>query len=182
MTARGAQQRLKQAIRDVPDFPKPGIVFKDITPLLQRPALFRDAVEFLSRRGMTNGKPSVDVVVAVEARGFIFGGAVARRLGVGFVPVRKRGKLPWRAHRQSYRLEYGTDALEIHRDAVRRGQRVLIVDDVLATGGTIGAVARLVRRLGGRIVGAAFLVELTFLNGRRRLRRQRCPVYSIVQY
>lgn len=174
---RAAGDRLRQAIRDVPDFPKRGVVFKDITTLLRHPARFREAVERLSR----GWRGAVDAVVAVEARGFIFGGAVAQRLGVGFVPVRKPGKLPWRTYRQSYQLEYGTDALEVHRDAIRRGQRVLIVDDVLATGGTIGAVVRLVRRLGGRVIGAAFLIELTFLHGRRRLQRQRCPVYAVIQ-
>ncbi len=180
----GAQQ-LKQVIRDVPDFPKRGIVFKDITTLLRDPSCFSESIERLSTGWQTAGarrSGGVDVVVAVEARGFIFGGAVAQRLGVGFVPVRKPGKLPWRTHRQSYQLEYGTDALEIHRDAIRRGQRVLIVDDVLATGGTIGATVRLVRRLGGRVVAAAFLIELTFLGGRQRLRRQRCPIYSAIQY
>ena len=177
-------RRLQQAIRDVPDFPKRGILFKDITTLLRNPDRFQESVGLLSHGWAASGhrRSGIDVVVAVEARGFIFGAAVAHRLGVGFVPVRKPGKLPWQTYRQSYRLEYGTDALEIHRDAIRRGQRVLIVDDVLATGGTIGAVVRLVRRLGGRIAASAFLIELTFLNGRQRLQRQRCPVYSVIQY
>jgi adenine phosphoribosyltransferase len=155
---------LRQFIRDVPDFPKKGIVFKDITPLLGSPAALRGAVS-----AMLEGAGEVDIVAAVEARGFILGGAIAERLGVGFVPVRKAGKLPHETIREEYALEYGTDALEIHRDAIRSGQRVLLVDDVLATGGTAQAAARLVERCGGQVARLCFLGELGFLGGRKRI-------------
>ncbi|MBP1607542.1 MAG: apt, partial [Acidobacteria bacterium] len=157
---------LKALIREVPDFPKPGILFYDITTLLKDRAGFRQAVDAVAAPFRDAG---IDMVVAVESRGFILGAAVADRLGTGFVPVRKVGKLPAATERVTYELEYGTDSLEMHRDAVAPGQRVLIVDDLLATGGTAKATVDLVRRLGGVVHAVAFLIELTFLNGRRQL-------------
>ena len=159
-------EALKSAIRDVPDFPKPGIVFKDITPLLSDPIRFGEAMALMAEmcRGL-----AVDQVVAVESRGFIFGGVLADRLHAGFVPVRKPGKLPWERISSSYELEYGTDTVEMHRDALRPGASVLIVDDVVATGGTALAASRLVEHLGATVAGHAFLIELTFLGGRKRL-------------
>jgi adenine phosphoribosyltransferase len=157
---------LKAAIRDVPDFPKPGIVFKDITPLLGNPETLRLTLELMAQM-CRDLKP--DHVVAIESRGFIFGGALADRLGAGFVPVRKPGKLPWKRVSRRYDLEYGTDAVEMHQDALRAGGRALIVDDVIATGGTAQAVGHLVEELGARVVGHAFLVELSFLDGRQKL-------------
>ncbi|MCL4821717.1 MAG: adenine phosphoribosyltransferase [Vicinamibacteria bacterium] len=159
-------QALRGAVRDVPDFPKPGIVFKDITPLLGDHGLLRSAVDLLAEAARAH-RP--ERVVAVESRGFIFGSLVADRLGVGFAPVRKPGKLPHRSVRISYALEYGEDSLEIHEDAVRPGERVLVVDDVLATGGTARAAADLVRRIGGEVAAFAFLIELGFLGGRGRI-------------
>jgi len=153
-------------LRDIPDFPEPGIVFKDLTPLLADVDAFRFAVDAIADHatGLT-----VDRVVGIEARGFIFAAAVAYRLGAGFVPVRKPGKLPFRTVTEHYQLEYGTDSLEVHEDAVAAGDSVLVVDDVLATGGTAAATCRLVERLGGRIAGLAFVVELGFLDGRAKL-------------
>jgi adenine phosphoribosyltransferase len=160
------EQRLKTIIRDVPDFPKKGILFKDITPLLSDPAIFDETITALAAPYKDLG---VDHVAAVESRGFIFGASVAARLRAGFIPIRKPGKLPAATIRETYALEYGTDALEIHRDALKPGRKVLIVDDLLATGGTARAAATLVGRLEGRVVGAAFVIELAFLNGRARL-------------
>ncbi len=168
---------LKAAIRDVPDFPKPGIVFKDITTLLKDPVAFRRAMNLLV---VLCGDRPVDKVVAIESRGFIFGSLLADRLGVGLVPVRKPGKLPHRTRKASYDLEYGTDSVEIHEDAVAAGERVLIVDDVIATGGTARAVAGLVEAVGGRVSALAFLVELTFLDGRRKL--DGYDVLSLIRY
>lgn len=153
-------------IRDIPDFPKPGVVFKDITPLLGDAAAFASCIDALSEPYAADG---VHQVLGTEARGFILAAPVAYRFGAGFVPVRKAGKLPWEIERQEYELEYGTDLLEIHRDAVAPGDRVLIVDDVLATGGTAAATARLVEKLGATVVGFAFLIELDFLSGRDAL-------------
>jgi adenine phosphoribosyltransferase len=153
-------------LRDVPDFPQPGIVFKDLTPLLADVDAFRFAVDAVADHA--TGLP-VDKVVGIEARGFIFAAAVAYRLGAGFVPVRKPGKLPWRKVTETYALEYGTDSLDIHEDAVSSGEAVYVVDDVLATGGTAAATCRLVERLGGQIAGLAFVVELGFLDGRAKL-------------
>jgi adenine phosphoribosyltransferase len=155
-------QELRSSIRDVPDYPKPGIVFKDITPLLGAPVLFGRACE-----AMADGFSGDDVshVIAVESRGFIFGGVVANRLGAGFVPVRKVGKLPFKTERVEYALEYGTDSLEMHIDALGAGSRALIVDDVLATGGTAAATMRLARKLGAEVVGCSFLIRLSFLPG-----------------
>lgn len=161
---------LKQQIRHVPDFPKPGILFYDITTLLKRPEGLRAALDLLVRPFEGEG---VELVVGVESRGFIFGGAVADRLGAGFVPVRKPGKLPAETERVVYELEYGADSLELHRDAVEPGQRVLIVDDLLATGGTARAVVDLVKRLGGTVHAVAFLIELTALGGRAKLEGER---------
>ena len=157
---------LKDHIRDIPDFPQPGVVFKDITPLLADVDAFRFAVDAIADHaaGLT-----VDRVVGIEARGFIFAAAVAYWLGAGFVPVRKPGKLPFRTVSEHYQLEYGTDSLEVHEDAVAAGDSVLVVDDVLATGGTAAATCRLVERLGGGIAGLAFVVELGFLDGRAKL-------------
>jgi adenine phosphoribosyltransferase len=168
---------LKAKIRSVPDFPKPGILFYDITTLLQDREGFQTSIRALAEP--FDGK-KIDVVVGVESRGFILGGAVADRLGSGFAPVRKRGKLPSRTVREIYDLEYGTDCLEIHADAVEPGQNVLIVDDVLATGGTAAATAALVRKLGGRVHSLAFLVELEFLSGRSKLPND--TVYSVLKY
>jgi len=168
---------LKAKIRHVPDFPKPGILFYDITTLLRDPAGFKSAVNAVAEPFATE---AIDVVVGIESRGFILGGAVADRLGAGFAPVRKPGKLPARTVRETYALEYGTDCLEIHEDGVAPGQRVLIVDDLLATGGTAKATASLVRRIGGDVRGLAFLIELTALEGRSRLPSER--VYSVLQY
>lgn len=157
---------LKKAIRDVPDFPKKGILFKDITPVLSDPALFKYAVELFAGR---HAKGRIDKVCAIEARGFIFGAAVAYRLGVGIVPIRKKGKLPYKTREASYSLEYGTATLQVHEDALRKGMRVLLVDDLLATGGTAAASARLIEQLGGEIAEIQFLIELAFLKGREKL-------------
>jgi adenine phosphoribosyltransferase len=168
---------LTKHIREIPDWPKKGVLFYDITTLLNNPEAFAAAVDALTTP-FTNEK--IDLVVSTEARGFIFGGALAYKLGAGFVPARKPGKLPWDKIRAEYALEYGTDAIEMHKDAIRPGQRVLIFDDVLATGGTVAATAELVERLGGLVVGIAFLIDLTFLKGRDRLKGYR--VLSVVQY
>ena len=168
---------LKSKIRSVPDFPKAGINFFDITTLLRDREGFRATIEALSKR--FEGK-AIDMVVGVESRGFILGGAVADRLGAGFVPVRKKGKLPSHTVQETYNLEYGTDCLEIHSDAVDRGQRVLIVDDVLATGGTAAATTALIRKLGGDVQALAFLIELEFLNGRARLGKE--EIHSVLKY
>jgi adenine phosphoribosyltransferase len=168
---------LKAKIRNVPDFPKPGILFYDITTLLRDTDGFHHVVEALADpfRGQ-----DVDLVVGIESRGFILGGAVADAIGAGFVPVRKPGKLPSKAVNESYALEYGTDALEIHEDAVTPGQRVVIVDDVIATGGTAKATASLVRKLGGTVHALAFLVELEFLNGREKLVGEN--IHTVIRY
>jgi adenine phosphoribosyltransferase len=168
---------LKTKIRHVPDFPKAGILFYDITTLLQDPVGFRAAVDSLS---LPFKDQRIDIVVAVESRGFIFGAVVADRIGAGFAPVRKPGKLPSRSVRATYDLEYGSDSLELHEDAVRRGQRVLIVDDLLATGGTARATLDLVKRLGGTVHGLAFLIELVALNGRAKLAGEQ--VLTVLQY
>ena len=173
----GLIEALRGSIRDIPDHPKPGIVFKDITPLLANGALYRAACELLAAPFRGDG---ITHVVSIESRGFLFGGPVAISLGAGLVPVRKPGKLPFRTRREEYALEYGTDALEVHEDAIFDGARVLIVDDVLATGGTAAAATRLVQHLGGMVVGSTFLIELAFLAGRARLTEQR--VSSAIVY
>ena len=162
--------KLRPLIRSIPDWPKPGVVFKDITPLLRNPAGLALAVEYLTQpfRGR-----NIDLVAGTESRGFIFGTAVATALSAGFVPIRKPGKLPYKTCSEEYQLEYGTDKLEMHEDAVRSGQRVLMVDDLLATGGTMAACCRLVETLGGDIVGIAVLIELEFLGGRELIRQCR---------
>jgi adenine phosphoribosyltransferase len=170
-------EALKAAIRDVPDFPKPGIVFKDITTLLREPALFHGVSNLLAEMCRSH---VADKVVAIESRGFILGGMLADRLGLGFVPVRKPGKLPAKTLKASYALEYGTDTLEIHADALKRGERVLVVDDVIATGGTALAVAELCESLGASVSAFAFLVELGFLGGREKLTGH--EVLSLIRY
>ncbi|WP_459942699.1 MULTISPECIES: adenine phosphoribosyltransferase [Deferrisoma] len=168
---------LKQKIRDIQDFPKPGIVFKDITTLLRDASSFNRAVDLLGHRYLDQ---PIDVVVGIEARGFVVGSALAYKLNKGVILVRKPGKLPYKTHSVSYELEYGTDTLEIHQDAIEPGQKVLIADDVLATGGTVRAVIDLIRRMGGEVVECAFLAELTFLQGREKL--QDVPVHSLIQF
>lgn len=168
---------LKDYIRSIPDFPKPGILFRDITTLLKDKKAFKLATDALVNK--YKGK-KIDAVVAVEARGFILGGAIAHKLGAGFVPVRKKGKLPYRTNSVTYALEYGTDTLEIHHDAVKAGDKVLLVDDLLATGGTIKAVTELVSQLKAKIVGIVFLIELTDLNGKDKLKGY--PVFSLIKY
>ncbi len=159
-------EQLKALVRDVPDFPQAGIVFKDITPLLADEIAFSSVIDLIV---VHFGRGNVDKVVGIEARGFILASPVAYHFGAGFVPVRKKDKLPWETESEEYELEYGTATLEIHRDGVDAGERVLIVDDVLATGGTARATARLVERIGGKVVGIAFLIELGFLKGRQQL-------------
>jgi adenine phosphoribosyltransferase len=168
---------LAALVRDIPDFPQPGVVFKDITPLLADPATFDEVV---SRLGEPFADAGIGAVVGVEARGFILAAPVALRLGAGFVPVRKAGKLPFEIEREEYDLEYGTDLLEIHRDALVPGERVLVLDDVLATGGTAAATVRLVEKLGAEVVGLSFLIELGFLDGRSRLQGHRLE--SLITY
>lgn len=168
---------LKQHIRSVPDFPKKGILFYDITTLLRHPDGFTATIDSLSAPHVGKG---IDVVVGIESRGFILGAAVAQRIGAGFVPIRKPGKLPSNVLKEIYDLEYGKDALEVHVDAVEKGQRVLVVDDVLATGGTAAAAVRLVKSLGGDLQGLTFLIELTFLNGKDKLQGEN--LFSVLQY
>jgi adenine phosphoribosyltransferase len=167
---------LRSRIRDIPDFPKPGIVFKDITPLLADGPAFRELID----RFVERYRGRVDMVLGIESRGFIIGAAVAYGLGTGIAIVRKPGKLPYQTHSARYDLEYGSDALEIHHDAVGDRHRVLIIDDLLATGGTASAAVELVRRCGGTVVACAFVIELCFLNGRRRL--PDCEVFSLLGY
>ena len=169
-------ERIVSRIRDVPDFPKPGILFKDITPLLGDGPAFRLVTDLLAERV---GAHKPELIVGIESRGFIFGAALAERLGVGFVPVRKPGKLPYKTTRETYSLEYGTDALEMHEDAVEK-RRCLIVDDLLATGGTAAATARLVEKQGGVVEGFAFVIELDFLKGRERLGTR--TIHALVHY
>lgn len=170
-------ETLKTLIREVPDFPKPGILFYDITTLLKDAAGLKSTIDAFSYHYQDVG---VDVVLGIEARGFIFAPALAYSLGAGFVPVRKPKKLPAETARISYDLEYGSDTLEIHKDAISPGTRVLIVDDLLATGGTAGAVTKLVEQLGGTVIGVGFMVELTFLNGRDKLAGY--DIFSLLQY
>lgn len=166
---------LAKFLRDVPDFPKPGILFKDITPMLASPAAMHAAIDRLAALDLG----AIDKIAAVESRGFLFGVPLAMKLGKGFVPVRKPGKLPWKTNRVEYVLEYGTDAVEIHQDAVLPGERVLLVDDLLATGGTMGAACQLVEACGGKVAACAFIVELCFLPGRQKLGAHR--VESLIQ-
>ena len=170
-------EALRAKIREIKDFPTEGVLFKDITTLLKDAPAFSYVVDQLAKRYLQS---QVDVVVAVESRGFIFGGALAHQLGAGFVPVRKLGKLPGKTIEVEYELEYGRDALAIHEDAVQPGQRVLAVDDLLATGGTMAATLRLIEQLGGQVVGVAFLIELAFLHGREKLKNY--PLHSLIVY
>jgi adenine phosphoribosyltransferase len=170
-------EELKKVVREVPDFPKEGILFYDITTLLKDGKAFAEAVDALSKR--YEGR-QIDAVVAIEARGYIFGPAMAYRLGVGFVPMRKPGKLPAKTILETYELEYGTDTIEMHEDAVEAGQKILVVDDLLATGGTAAAACRLVEKVGGQVVECCFLIELSFLNGRDKLGSR--EVFSLLKY
>jgi adenine phosphoribosyltransferase len=168
---------IRRAIREIPDFPKPGIVFKDITPLLANGPLFAKTIDLLAERYR---EKQIDTILGIESRGFIIGAALAYRLGAGFSVVRKPGKLPYETHSASYQLEYGSDALEIHVDAISSGARVVIADDLIATGGTAAATAELVAKLGGTVVECAFVIELLFLKGREKLKPY--GVYSLIQY
>ena len=168
---------LRAKVRDVPDFPKEGIVFKDLMPLIADPSAFEESIDLLAEWAAPR-KP--DVILGAEARGFIFGGALAYVCGCGFVPARKPGKLPWKTVEASYELEYGTDSLEVHADAITPGARVIVLDDVLATGGTAKAKVDLVEKLGGQVVGALFVIELTFLGGRDRLAGY--DVHALIAY
>tara|TARA_B100000965_G_scaffold394703_1_gene407251 strand:+ start:50 stop:580 length:531 start_codon:yes stop_codon:yes gene_type:complete len=169
--------KLEKSIRDVPDFPKPGIIFKDITPILADPDLLSLSIKALASFVEDS---SIDKVIGIDARGFIFGSLVADSLGKGFIPVRKEGKLPWKTESESYELEYGQSVIEIHQDAVLPGERILIIDDLLATGGTAAAAIKLVNRLGGIVDSAAFFIELEFLNGRELLKN--CEVHSVLNF
>lgn len=176
-SANGSVAEIEKAIRNIPDFPKPGIQFKDITPVLGDPRLFAASIDQLT----SSFKPGeVDFVVGIDARGFIFAGAAALKWGAGFVPIRKKGKLPFDTHEESYELEYGANILAIHIDAIKPGSRVVLVDDLLATGGTAAAASNLVRKVGGTLLEVCFLIELSFLNGRERL--QKFPVRSVVRF
>jgi adenine phosphoribosyltransferase len=174
---RSSLERLKKEIRDVPDFPKPGVMFKDITPILIDSQLFRLAVTVFLERYQ---RKTIDKIAAIDARGFVFAGAVAHVLGVGLILIRKKGKLPYKTISVDYDLEYGHNTLEMHTDSVRKDERVVIIDDVLATGGTAGAAANLIEKAGGKIVELAFLMELTFLNGREKLGNY--PIYTAIEY
>ena len=168
---------LRDFIRNVPDFPKKGIVFRDITTLLKDKSAFKKTIDIMYEKYKA---VHIDKMVSVESRGFIFGSVLAYKLGAGFIPVRKPKKLPAQTIREEYKLEYGIDALEIHLDAIQKGERVLIVDDLLATGGTVQATCKLVEKLGGEIIGITFLIELSFLNGREKLKNY--DVFSIISY
>ncbi len=168
---------LEKSIRNIPDFPKPGILFRDVTTLMQQPAAFKKAVDLLAKKYKAKG---FDKVVGIEARGFVFGAAVAFKINAGFVPVRKKGKLPAKTISAAYELEYGTDTLEIHQDAISPGEKVLIIDDLLATGGTVKAVIQLVEKLGGQIAGIGFVIELLDLHGQDKFKEY--PVYSLVKF
>ena len=170
-------ENLKDSIRSIPDFPKKGILFRDITTLLKDARKFRDAVEIIAAKYQ---EKKIDKVAAVEARGFIFGGALAYKLGAGFVPIRKKGKLPAEVHEVTYQLEYGEDTLQVHRDAIRPQDKVLIVDDLLATGGTAEATCRLIEESGAEIIGIEFLIELTDLRGREKLKEY--PIDSVIRF
>jgi adenine phosphoribosyltransferase len=175
--AQDSLTKLAQAVRDVPDFPKPGIIFKDITPVLANGELFRLVIgEFVA--ACRELKP--DKIAGIDARGFIFGGAIACELGIGFIPIRKKGKLPYKSQSISYALEYGEATIEMHEDAIGRGERVVLLDDLLATGGTAAAAIQLIQQAGGEVVEAQFMIELAFLNGRDRLGN--VPVRTLLRY
>ncbi|MFA6357310.1 MAG: adenine phosphoribosyltransferase [Candidatus Omnitrophota bacterium] len=168
---------LEKSIRNIPDFPKPGILFRDVTTLIQNKDAFKKAVDLLSKKYKNKG---LNKIVAVEARGFIFGAAIAHKIGAGFVPVRKKGKLPYKTISTTYELEYGTDTLEIHKDAIIPGEKILIIDDLLATGGTVEAVIKLVNQLGGKIAGIGFVIELVDLKGKEKFKDY--PVFSLIKF
>lgn len=170
-------RNLAEKIREIKDFPKKGVIFRDITPLLQDASSFKEAIKIVAEHYRDK---EIDCIVTPESRGFIFGGALAYEMGIGFIPVRKPGKLPYEVERISYSLEYGEDAMEIHKDAIKKGDRALVFDDVIATGGTAKATCELVERLGGRVVGVCFLIELTDLKGRDKLAGY--DVFSIIKY
>lgn len=169
--------RLEDFVRNIPDFPQPGIQFKDITTLIKDGPAFRLAIDLFLERYR---QQQIDAIVGIESRGFLFSAPLAYNLGIGVVPVRKPGKLPADTYQESYELEYGTNVLEIHKDALQPGARVIVIDDLLATGGTVAAARSLVERVGATVVEAAFLIELTFLNGREKLTD--CPIFSLIQY
>lgn len=171
------EKELRKTVLDVPDFPKKGIIFKDLTPVFKDKKVFKKLIDSLAKRYKGKG---ITTVVSVEARGFLLGAPLAYKLGASLVPVRKPGKLPRQVYKQDYALEYGTDSLEIHRDAIAKGEKVLIIDDVLATGGTVGAVTKLVEKCGGKIVELAFMIELDFLKGKEKLKPYK--IYSILHY
>ena len=175
--AANSQEDFSQYCRDIPDFPQKGIIFRDITGLLRNGPVFRRAIDEIARN---HSQHTIDTVISIEARGFMIGSALAYQMGSGLVPVRKKGKLPWHVYRKSYSLEYGQDHLEIHQDAIAPGSNVLIVDDVIATGGTVGAVAELIQEMKGNIIGAAFLIELLGLGGKDVIKG--IPVYSLIKY
>ncbi len=168
---------LEKSIRNIPDFPKPGILFRDVTTLIQDKRAFKKSVDLLAKKYKGKG---FDKVVGVEARGFIFGAAVAHKINAGFVPVRKKGKLPYKTISTTYKLEYGTDTLEIHQDAITPGEKILIIDDLLATGGTVKAVTDLVNQLGGKIMAIAFVIELVDLKGKDKLKEY--PLFSLIKF
>jgi adenine phosphoribosyltransferase len=172
-----AISRLRAAVRDVPDFPKAGIVFKDITPILKDGALFRASIDLFLNRCRSQ---LIDKVVGIDARGFLFGSAVAYELGVGFVPLRKKGRLPYKTESAAYSLEYGEAEMELHIDAIERGEKIVLIDDLLATGGTSASAATLIRKVGGELVESIFLIELEFLHGRKKL--DPTPVTSFLKY
>ena len=168
---------LKETIRSIPDWPIKGVIFRDLTTLMQNPQAFKESCDILYDRYKDM---DIDKIVGIDARGFVFGAVLAYKLGIGFVPVRKKGKLPWKTSQETYSLEYGEDTLEIHEDAVKKGEKVIIVDDLIATGGTVGATVKLVKKLGADIIECAFIVELPDLKGRDQI--QDCKVYSITQF
>jgi len=168
---------LEKSVRNIPDFPKPGILFRDVTTLIQNKSAFKKSIDLLAKK--YKGK-KIDKIVGVEARGFIFGAALAYKIGAGFVPVRKKGKLPYKTISASYELEYGTDTLEIHKDAITNGEKVLIIDDLLATGGTVKAVVEMVTQLRGKIAGIGFVIELVDLHGRDKLKEY--PLFSLIKF
>lgn len=179
MTNTEQQQLIKDSIMTIPDYPKAGILFRDVTTLLENPAAFSSSIQLIVERFKDKG---ITKIVGTEARGFLFGVPVALALGVGFVPVRKKGKLPRETLQETYELEYGTDVLEIHTDSINQNDKVLVIDDLLATGGTIEATVKLIRRLGGTVADAAFVIELPELGGRARLSAQHIECYSLVSF
>jgi adenine phosphoribosyltransferase len=172
-----AVDKLRAAVRDVPDFPKAGIIFKDITPILSNGALFRASIDLFLEKCQGKG---IDKIVGIDARGFLFGSAVAYKLGVGFVPLRKKGRLPYKTESAAYSLEYGEAEMELHVDAIERGEKVVLIDDLLATGGTSASAATLIKKVGGDLIEAQFLIELEFLHGRKKL--DPTPVVSFLKY